>query len=80
LTKEVFENRINYVTSPELLLEKSGIVVVTYRLKKFKEAIERFDSNHPIIIVDCWRIIDNSVLKTNMEYLPLGRWIEDKNA
>lgn len=79
-TKEAFGDRINYVTSPELLLEKSGIVVVTYRLKEFKEAIERFDSNHPIIIVDCWRIIDNSVLKTNMEYLPLGRWIEDKNA
>jgi len=72
-TKAVFGDAIEYVCSPEECLAESGLCVVALRVPEFKQAVESYMSSKPLIVVDCWRMIDATRLHQNIKYVALGR-------
>lgn len=71
--KVLFGGQVEFVDTPELLLERSGVCVVTYRSKSFKVAVEGFAPSMPLKILDCWRLIDASFVDSKISIAYLGR-------
>ncbi len=72
-TKATLGSAIEYVHSPQSLLEQAHLCVVTLRNKEFKEAIENHHPDRPMTVVDCWRILDAEKLDRQIRYVALGR-------
>lgn len=60
-------------------VEQSDVVVVTTPWDEFKHIpIESFvREGLPRVLVDCWRILDQSVVQSVVDYIPLGKWTGD---
>jgi UDPglucose 6-dehydrogenase len=71
-----FGNAIEYAASLEDCLADSEVVAVTHRSREFKHTLEAYVSDHPITIVDCWRLLDPGRVAAPMRVRALGRWSE----
>lgn len=70
--KVLFEGQIEFVDSIDALLSGCDVCVITYRSKKFKAAIQRFDPGEKLQVIDCWRFLEPESLHSNIEYRALG--------
>ncbi len=76
--RTVFGSAVEYVHSVESCLSQAGLAVVTLRSPELKRAVEGYMPNHPLTVVDCWRVVDPANLHQKVEYVPLGQWTNDK--
>jgi UDPglucose 6-dehydrogenase len=70
--RAIFGSAVEYVHSVDSCLSKADIVVVTLRNPEFKLAIENYNPNHKLTIVDCWRLIQPEKLNSQVKYIALG--------
>jgi len=77
LARRRFGSAIEYAESMEACLAQSEVVAVTHRSREFKHAIESYAADHPVTIVDCWRLLDPARVAPPMRVRPLGRWTRD---
>lgn len=73
-TKSAIGSAIDYVYSPDSLLEKVGIVVLTHKDADMARLIEDFRPNKLMCVIDCWRIIDRSKLDSKIYLKQLGKY------
>ncbi len=71
-TKKLFGDRIRYANSLEECLCRSPVCVITTPAPEFREIDERIIGRR-VKIIDCWRILDESRLGPDAEYVPMGR-------
>lgn len=74
--KAIFEDRIAYMESEASLLEKSDLCVVALRSKHFKLAVEMYAQASPVVVLDCWRMLDVDLLPKAIDYVALGQGSE----
>lgn len=72
-TKSVFDDEISYSGNIEECLESSPVCIVTLMSKEYKEAIENFNPNKELILIDCWRQFDRLKLDKNIKLIEIGR-------
>ncbi len=73
-TQVLFGDEINYANSVEECLESSPVCVVTLMSKDYKNAIENYQPEKPLTIIDCWRQIDiTRVVSRNIKVVSIGR-------
>ncbi len=73
-TRVVFGDAIEYASSAEECLEKVDICVVANRDKEYKHAVEAYLPCNPLIVIDCWRMIDPSCIDDHIKLIPLGKY------
>jgi UDPglucose 6-dehydrogenase len=71
--KARFGSAVQYSQTPEACLAQAGLCVVTLRTPALKKAVENYNADRPITVVDCWRVLDPCKLGTQIKYVPLGR-------
>jgi len=76
--RTVFGSAVEYVHSAERCLSQAGLVVVTLRSPELKRAVEGYTPNHPLTVVDCWRMVEPRILNARIRYIPLGRCNSEK--
>jgi UDPglucose 6-dehydrogenase len=64
---------ICYATSPEDALGAASIAVITHRSPTFKRALEQFEPAGPLVVIDCWRIVDPAAVASGISLVPFGR-------
>jgi UDPglucose 6-dehydrogenase len=71
--KAIFDDEISYANSIEDCLKSSPVCVLTLISKRYKEALEGFAPESPLLVIDCWRQLDTSKLHKNVSVLAVGR-------
>ena len=71
-TKVLFNEKIEYVSSAEECLAMSSVCVITTPDQVYKQALETYKTNHPITVIDCWRLLDPARLDDGITYVAWG--------
>jgi UDPglucose 6-dehydrogenase len=74
-TKQKFGNKINYAASIAECVTQSSICVVTTNDQVYKEIVNINTNKKLSTIIDCWRMLDPSLLKKHIQYISLGKAI-----
>jgi UDPglucose 6-dehydrogenase len=74
--KTIFDDEISYANSVDECLKSSQVCVVTLMSRHYKEAIENFSPDRPLLVIDCWRQIDPSKIDKNVSVVAVGRAID----
>ncbi len=73
--KKVLNASIIFTSSLKECIQQVDIVVITVPWKEFKniqpEQLAR-PNNKPLIVIDCWRILDHKRYKEVVDYVPIG--------
>jgi len=64
---------VRMAESVEELLQRCGLCVVTYRSKDFVQALQSFQPQQPLTVLDCWRILDRDSVDPTVTIRVLGR-------
>jgi UDPglucose 6-dehydrogenase len=72
--RTVFDDEITYAPSIEDCLKSSPVCVLTLTSAHYKEKIEAFKPEKPLLMIDCWRQLDGSKLHSNVSLVALGRF------
>jgi UDPglucose 6-dehydrogenase len=78
--RTVFDDEISYSHSIEDCLNSSPVCVLTLMSKDYKEAIENFEPENTLTVIDCWRQIDAKKLHKNTNLLAIGRFNDARNG
>jgi UDPglucose 6-dehydrogenase len=68
----VLSDCIQYAESAADCISRSGVCVIANPERTYKEALELFQPSEPRIVVDCWRVLDQSKLHANLYHQALG--------
>jgi UDPglucose 6-dehydrogenase len=71
-TKAILGSSIEYVHSPESLLEQVDLLVITLKDTDFKNKIELWVPTKDVTVIDCWRILDKNKLDKKINLIQLG--------
>lgn len=73
--QRVVGNAVRMAQSLGECVEKADLLVVTTPWREFIDAPAEvwLRSNSPIVVIDCWRALDQVRLRNVKEYVPLGR-------
>jgi UDPglucose 6-dehydrogenase len=71
--KTIFDDEISYASSIADCLNSAPVCVMTLMSKQYKVAVETFEPETPLLVVDCWRQLDVSKLHKNISVLAVGR-------
>jgi UDPglucose 6-dehydrogenase len=71
--RAVFADAIGYATSAEECLASAPVSVVTLEAAEYRRAAEGFAPAGPLIIIDCWRMLDLAALHARVTCVGLGR-------
>tara|TARA_B100000575_G_C23129910_1_gene655271 strand:+ start:899 stop:2206 length:1308 start_codon:yes stop_codon:yes gene_type:complete len=71
-TKKRYGTKINYYNSAIDCIKNTNTIVLCTMEKEFQKL--EFNTNNEIIIIDCWRQIDVSILPSNVNYIALGQY------
>ena len=71
--RTIFDDEISYANSTEDCLRSSPVCVVTLMSREYKQAIECFIPESPLLVIDCWRQIDASKVDKNISVIAVGR-------
>jgi len=74
--RTIFDDEISYAESIEECLDSSPVCVVALMSKEYKQAIESFRPQRPLLIVDCWRQIDPTSVDPGIRIVSVGRYSE----
>ena len=69
----LFGDEIKYANSIEECLESSPVCAVTLMSKEYKNAIENYQPEKSLTIIDCWRQVDESKISKNIKVVAIGR-------
>lgn len=72
--KVLFNDQIRYANSIIDCLESSKVCVVTLMSDDYKKAVEQFETNENLIVIDCWRQINEENLAKNIKLVAIGRY------
>ncbi|MDQ3087669.1 MAG: nucleotide sugar dehydrogenase [Acidobacteriota bacterium] len=72
-TQVLFGDEISYANSIGECLESSTVCVVTLMSKEYKNAIENYQPEKPLTIIDCWRQIDVHKVSPHIKIVAIGR-------
>jgi len=67
-----FGDRVFYASSIKECLKNASICILALPAEEFKK-INLSGINRRIVIIDCWRILENKCLPSRVKYVPLGR-------
>lgn len=72
--RPVLDNSVIFALSAEECIHKSDIVIVTTPWEEFKQlsSMEFARPNQPRVLIDCWRLFDNTKQEDGIIYVPLG--------
>lgn len=71
--KTIFDDEITYAGSIEECIRSSPVCVLTLMSCDYKEAIEAFKPEAPLLVIDCWRQIDTRQVDKSVTVVALGR-------
>jgi len=71
--QERFGDGIRYASSVADCISQSSVCVITTPAGEFKSIDGSCITNNPTTIIDCWRILDPSVLGDSINYVALGK-------
>lgn len=71
-TKAVFDDEITYAASVLDCLNASPVCVLTLMSADYKNAVEEFIPERPMVVVDCWRQIDASRVHEHVSIVSVG--------
>lgn len=71
--KAIFSDKIKYAESARDCLMYADIGVIALQVPEYKQAAEELTPRNPVVIIDCWRVLDRSLLSQNILYVPIGR-------
>ncbi len=71
--RTIFDDEISYTSSIEDCLQSSSVCVLTLMSKNYVKAIEEFEPEDEIVIIDCWRQLNRSSVHENVKIVALGR-------
>lgn len=74
--RTVFDDEISYAHSIEDCLKSAPVCVVTLMSKEFKEAVENFEPEKTLTVIDCWRQLEPQKLHKNIKVMAIGRFNE----
>jgi len=72
--RNIFGSGVEYVESPEVCLSNSELCVLTLRDKHLKEAVESFQPESNLTIIDCWRILESEKLDKRIKLISFGSY------
>jgi len=70
--REVFGDKIQYAKSLSDCLSFSSFWIITTPDKKFRNIDNRFVKNRPVIIIDCWRVLNPQNFSKKVKYIKWG--------
>lgn len=76
--KTIFDDEISYASSIEECLKSSAVCVVSLMSREYKAAVENFEPQTSLLVIDCWRQIDISKVNENITVVALGRAADDR--
>ncbi len=68
----LFEDSIEFCSSAEDCLKNSGLCVITTPAEEFKQAAEAHVPQAPLILLDCWRLLDAEKLGDRVKCVSWG--------
>jgi UDPglucose 6-dehydrogenase len=68
-----FGDRILYTSSARDCISHSSLCVITTQADEFKLIDDSYIVNNPTVIIDCWRMLDQSKLGKKVKYVAIGR-------
>lgn len=74
--RTVFDDEITYAPTIEDCLKSSPVCVLTLMSKEYKKAIESYQSESLLTVVDCWRQLDGEKIHENVRLVSLGQFNE----
>lgn len=74
--RTVFDDEISYSNSIEDCLKSAPVCVLTLMSKDFKEAIENFEPDKTLTVIDCWRQLEPQMMHKNITLMAIGRFNE----
>jgi UDPglucose 6-dehydrogenase len=72
--RTVFDDEISYAHSIEDCLMSAPVCVLTLMSKGFKEAIENFEPEKTLTVIDCWRQLEPQKLNSKIRLMAIGRF------
>lgn len=78
--RSIFDDEISYAESIQDCLNSSPVCVVALMSKEYKEAVESFQPDRPLLVIDCWRQIDVAKVHPNTRVLAVGRHSEQAES
>ena len=76
--RTVFDDEISYAPSVEDCLKSSPVCVLTLMSKEYREALESFEPEGTLTLIDCWRQLDPAKLNAKINLIPLGRFTDSE--
>jgi len=76
--KKLFNDNIKYSRNTLESLENPDIVILINNDKDFIQAIDNYDPDHNVTIIDCWRLLDTKNLNANVKIISWGTYIGDQ--
>jgi UDPglucose 6-dehydrogenase len=74
-TRAQLGSTVEYLDSPTCCLKECNLAVITLRDDEIKQAVEAFQPEAPLTVIDAWRILDPAKLDARMiRYVTLGRF------
>jgi UDPglucose 6-dehydrogenase len=71
--RQVFGDKIDYANSIKDCLSRSPLCVITTQENEFKTIDDTFLVQNPLVVIDCWRILDSSKFKKSIKYIAVGK-------
>ena len=69
----IFGDEVTYANSIEECVRNSPVCVLMLLSKAYKEALENYKPDRPIIVIDAWRQLDEAKLDANVSAVGVGR-------
>lgn len=70
--RALFGDRVHYASSVRDCLSGASIAVVATPAREFAGIDASYFTHNPMVMVDCWRLLDRSKLGTDVQYVALG--------
>jgi UDPglucose 6-dehydrogenase len=71
--RSIFGSAVEYVESAEACLAQAGLAVVTLRYPDLKRVVESYVPAYLMTVVDCWRMIDSTLVNEKLKLVAVGQ-------
>lgn len=71
--KILFGDQVQYVNSPEQCMALSSLWVVTLPTNEFRRAIQGYNDERDVVVLDCWRALEAAHPNPHVRIVPMGR-------
>jgi UDPglucose 6-dehydrogenase len=68
-----FGDNVLFASSIKDCLERASMCIITTPDDEFRNMDESLLTRNPMTVIDCWRILDEKILKEKVKYIAVGR-------